>query len=218
MNNQFPNTTYSVPDSVLVARFANGDDRAFTTLFNRHIDNVVQFITSLYGNCESAILPDDIASEAFMKVAEAIRSGRYAVSGKFAAYLTRTARNLFVDYTRRAKNAPIPQNRFTSAESDDLKIFEIFCVTPAPPDNLDYIIAKSKLIDLIKDVVDKLPDFQRSVISDRLSGRKFIDIASRYQISQNTALGRHKDGIDKIRRIISQNPVAQCFIQTLVDD
>ena len=208
----------STPDSVLVCRFADGDERAFTTLFNRYFNNTVQFITALSGGRDTAITPADIASEALFKVSEAIRTRHYSPNGKFAAYLAQTARNLFIDYTRRTKKAPIPQNRLANAETDDSKINLLFGLAPAPPDNTEYCVAKDKLIDLIHEEVDRLPDFQKTVIGERLKGFKFIDIASRHNAPTNTILGRHKDGVDKIRRRLTKHPVTQLYLTSLAED
>ena len=80
-----------------MSRTAAGDDAAFEALVNRHQGGLIQFFTMLSRN---GVVAEDLAQEAFIRVYNARNA--YQPRAKFKTYLFSIARNLWIDYLRRA--------------------------------------------------------------------------------------------------------------------
>ncbi len=92
-----------VTDDMLVQSYANGNNEAFDTLLARHQGRLLSYIMQLTGNRQQA---EDIFQETFVKAIMTIRQGGYVESGKFGAWLSRIARNLFIDQFRQERAEP----------------------------------------------------------------------------------------------------------------
>ena len=77
--------TKKLTDDQLVAAYAKGDNQAFDTLLSRHQSRVFSYIYSVVKNRDVA---DDIFQETFVKAITTIKQGRYAESGRFAAWIS----------------------------------------------------------------------------------------------------------------------------------
>ncbi len=82
-------------DEQLVAAYADGNNQAFDTLLERNQKRVFSYIFNIVKNRE---LADDIFQETFVKAITTIKQRRYTESGKYSAWLTRTAQNLIIDH------------------------------------------------------------------------------------------------------------------------
>lgn len=92
-----PYTSEEVRD--LVARAREGDEGAFTALYNAYFAPLYRFLIVQTRNPVDA---EDLAQNVFLKAYEAI--GRYRDEGKpFSAWLYRIARNLVIDRARLKK-------------------------------------------------------------------------------------------------------------------
>ena len=94
------NNLANATDETLVALYAKGVNEAFDTLLYRHKDRLYTYILYTVRNAE---LAEDIFQETFAKAIVTIQQGRYSENGKFAAWLTRIAHNLVIDYFRQEK-------------------------------------------------------------------------------------------------------------------
>ena len=96
-------------DDMLVAAYAEGDNKAFDALLMRHQSRVFSYICTIVKNRDIA---DDIFQETFIKAITTIRQGRYSETGKFTSWITRIAHNLIIDFYRQDKSD-------TTVSSDD---------------------------------------------------------------------------------------------------
>ena len=90
----------TLTDDMLVASYAQGNNEAFDELLARHQARIFNYILMMVKDEDVA---NDIFQDTFAKVVTTIKQGRYTESGRFAAWLTRIARNLIIDVFRQEK-------------------------------------------------------------------------------------------------------------------
>jgi RNA polymerase sigma-70 factor, ECF subfamily len=84
-------------DEALMARVADGDERAFQLLSGRHLPAMLGLARRILGNAAEA---EDVAQEAFMRVWT--HAPRWQPLAQFRTWLTRVVINLCLDRKRRA--------------------------------------------------------------------------------------------------------------------
>ncbi|MDR0894771.1 MAG: sigma-70 family RNA polymerase sigma factor [Prevotellaceae bacterium] len=185
-------------DEALVALYAQGDNRAFDMLLNRHRERIYTYIYYTVRNGEQAA---DILQETFTKAIVAIRQGQYNESHKFPAWLTRIAHNLMIDFFR--------QERLENAVSTDESERSLF-------NNIrfaDYTVETEMVLHQIRSdvrrLVEHLPVEQREVVNMRYyRNLSFKEIAELTGVSINTSLGRMRYALLNMRRMARQYNIA----------
>ncbi|HEX8609172.1 MAG TPA: sigma-70 family RNA polymerase sigma factor, partial [Pedobacter sp.] len=100
-------------DQDLIKLYLNGEESVLEELLRRHKSKIY---TSIYLLVKDQYLAEDIFQDAFIKVINTLRSGKYNEEGKFLPWVMRIAHNLVIDYFRREKRAPV----ITSADGTDV--------------------------------------------------------------------------------------------------
>lgn len=183
-------------DQVLIKNYINGNERSFEILLDRHRNKVY---THIYLMVRDNDLADDIFQDAFIKVINTLKCGKYNEEGKFLPWVIRIAHNLVIDHFRKAKKMPKVReddeySPFATIELDD-------------PNVQDEMITEQIHADL-KDLVELLPDEQKEMIVLRhYMGMSFKDIAERTNVSINTALGRMRYALINLRKMIEEKEV-----------
>lgn len=186
-----------VTDDMLVQSYANGNNDAFDTLLERHQSRLLAYITQLTGNRQQA---EDIFQETFVKAIVTIRQGNYVESGKFGAWLTRIARNLFIDQYRQEKAEP-------TMSTDDTDI-DILNRKELSEQTVEDGIVDLQIRDDVRRLIRLLPDEQREVLVMRYyRNLSFKEIAELTDVSINTALGRMRYAILNLRRLAKERCV-----------
>ena len=103
----------SYNDQDLVKVYITGNENGLQELLRRHKSKIY---TSIYLLVKDQYLAEDIFQDAFIKVINTLRSGRYNEEGKFLPWVMRIAHNLVIDYFRKEKRTPI----ITSADGMDV--------------------------------------------------------------------------------------------------
>jgi RNA polymerase sigma factor (sigma-70 family) len=106
-----------VQDAELITRYASGDERAFEVLMLRHGDPLFAAIVSKVKDRDVA---DDIFQEVWIKFIHSVKSGDYAESGKFAAWIHRVARNATMDFFRKQQRSPVSNSEHMDLASDGI--------------------------------------------------------------------------------------------------
>ncbi|MDO7743236.1 MAG: sigma-70 family RNA polymerase sigma factor, partial [Pedobacter sp.] len=88
----------SYSDQDLVKLYLAGDESVLEELLRRHKSKIY---TSIYLLVKDQYLAEDIFQDAFIKVINTLRSGRYNEEGKFLPWVMRIAHNLVIDYFRK---------------------------------------------------------------------------------------------------------------------
>src|SRR6266480_6028050 len=190
-------TMNTLSDQQLIHLYLGGDAEALSTLVYRYKDKIY---TSIYLLVKDKYLAEDIFQDAFIRVIDTLKTGRYTDEGKFLPWAMRIAHNLCVDHFRKVKRTPAIKT------SDDRDIFEVLNFTE---DGADQKMMKRQSHDRVRQMLDLLPEDQREVIVLRhYADLSFKEIAALTNCSINTALGRMRYGLIKLRKMMVQKRIA----------
>lgn len=191
----------TLTDDQLVETYAKGNNEAFDELLGRHQSRVFSYILHIVKNRD---LAEDIFQETFVKAIMTIKQGRYSGNGKFAAWITRIAHNLVIDYYRQEKSENTVS---TDEEETNLLNRKDLC-----EDNIEDAMVVEQIHKDVKRIVEALPESQREVLVMRYyRNMSFKEIADATNVSINTALGRMRYAIMNMRRIAEENNIVLTF-------
>ena len=191
----------ALTDDKLVSLYADGNNEAFDTLLNRHQNRVFTYILRIVKDSEVA---NDIFQDTFVKAITTIKQNRYSEAGKFAAWITRIAHNLIIDYYR--------QERSENLQSCDLPDLDILNRKDLSEETIEDKLVTHQILNDIKRLVKALPELQREVLVMRYyHDMSFKEIADATNVSINTALGRMRYAILNMRRIAEENNIVLTF-------
>lgn len=185
-------------DEQLVAAYAKGDNQSFDILLRRHQERVFNYVLSIVRDPDTA---NDIFQETFIKAITTIKQGRYMETGKFAAWITRIAHNLIIDYYRQERSG-----NMTSADDETANVLNR---KEFSDENIEDILVDEQIRADVRRILAILPDNQREVLEMRYyRDMSFKEIAEATQVSINTALGRMRYAILNLRRIVKENNIS----------
>ncbi|RYF17718.1 MAG: sigma-70 family RNA polymerase sigma factor [Flavobacteriales bacterium] len=186
-----------VSDQDLVKFYIGGDESVIEELLRRHKSKI---FTSIYLLVKDQYLAEDIFQDAFIKVINTLRSGRYNEEGKFLPWVMRIAHNLVIDYFRKEKRTPT----ITSADGTDvLNLIQIHEESAE-----ERMLRDQTHIDLRK-MIQFLPDEQKEVLIMRhYADLSFKEIAELTDVSINTALGRMRYALSNLRKMMNVKEVS----------
>lgn len=185
-------------DEQLVALYAQGNNEAFDIILQRHQSRLLTYIHFIVKNDD---LADDIFQETFIKAIVTIKQGRYTDNGKFAAWLTRIAHNLIIDFYRQEKN-------LRNISNDDCD-FDLFNNKEICESTIEEKWIETQVHTDIRRLISNLPDNQREVIIMRYyKDMSFKEIADATDVSINTALGRMRYAVLNMRRMAEKYQIS----------
>lgn len=180
-----------VQDAELITRYASGDERSFEVLMRRHGDPLFAAIVSKVKDRDVA---DDIFQEVWIKFIHSVKSGDYAESGKFAAWIHRVARNATMDFFRKQQRSPVSNSDHMDLASDGIADEAL---------NAEERAVAAQWMHDAHEAVKRLPADQKLVLELRLqSGLSFKEIAEETGVGINTALGRMRYAVANLRRML----------------
>ncbi|MDE6207418.1 MAG: sigma-70 family RNA polymerase sigma factor [Muribaculaceae bacterium] len=181
-------------DEQLIAAYAAGDNEAFDRLLLRHKTRLYNYIYQIVRDSD---LADDIFQETFIKVITTVKQGRYNDMGKFAAWVTRIARNLAIDSFRAEKAE--------GAVSTDDANLDVLNRRELSEKNIEDSLIELQTEADIRALIERLPDVQKEVLNMRYyNDLSFKEIAELTGVSINTALGRMRYAILNLRRMAKE--------------
>ena len=187
----------NLSDQQLIHLYLDGDAEALSNLVYRYKDKIY---TSIYLLVKDKYLAEDIFQDAFIRIIDTLKGGRYTDEGKFLPWAMRIAHNLCVDHFRKVKRTP------SIRTSDDRDIFEV--INFSEP-GIDERIMQSQSHDRVRKMLDFLPEDQREVIIMRhYADLSFKEIAALTHCSINTALGRMRYGLINLRKMMVEKQIA----------
>lgn len=179
------------PDEELMKLVANGDLSAFSEVFRRHKQCVLDFFHRMLWNTEEA---RDCTQETFLK----LWRGRtqYGGRSKFSTYLFRIAKNHFLDTQRKRESRIDPQCvPLNGSEAT---------VGANPSANGYEDVFASDIRSAISEAVARLPEAYRFVYvlseEQRLSYREIAEILG---CPVGTISSRKVEAISRLRRLLS---------------
>lgn len=142
-------------ESALIQRCKQGDLSAFDDLVRMYEKQVYNFAYRMTGNYDDA---NDIASEAFVKVFQAIESFRG--DANFSTWLFRIVTNLFLDHRKRSKaHLNVPLDEYIELEESSVTR-QIEDPSPGP---LDLLEAGERQ-KVLESAINELPEYQRIMV------------------------------------------------------
>lgn len=178
-------------DSQLITLYKSGDDAAFAVLLNRHKNRIFTILITIV---KDTYIAEDLMQEAFIKVVDTIRLGKYNEEGKFLPWLSRIAHNLAIDYFRKQKRYP------TITVEDGSTVFNTIEFTQKSSEEAHI---EQEICENLKRHVRQLPDAQREVLIMRqYFNMSFQEIADATHVSINTALGRMRYALINLRKLM----------------
>lgn len=183
-------------DSKLVSMYINGNEACIEVLIERHQAKVYSYIIARIRDSD---LANDVFQDAFVKVIQTLKLGRYNEEGKFLPWVLRIAHNLVIDHFRREKRMP------TISPKSDFDVFDI--IKDDSPSEESKMIWGQIESDL-KRIIEFLPDEQQEVLKLRhYSKMSFKEIAEQTDVSINTALGRMRYALINLRKLIEEHNI-----------
>lgn len=183
-------------DEELAVVYAEGNNKAFDILLERHKTKLFTYINFMVRNQEVA---NDVFQDTFVKVIVRLQNGDYQPSGKFGAWLTRIAHNIIMDRFRNANY----ENVVDVTEEND--------IDRLGHDAIESTFAEAQFINEqvfsdVKHLMDRLPALQREVVFMRFfQDLSFKEIAETTGVSINTSLGRMRYAVLNLRKMAKQN-------------
>lgn len=184
-------------DEELALSYIDGNNQAFDLLLSRNESKLFSYILFVVRNRDTA---NDIFQETFVKVITQLQERRYAVTGKFGAWVMRIAHNVIMDWYReqRAERIIEPtQDNDLSNISDGLVV-----------ESIESRYVNEQVMRDVRKMLDRLPASQREVVFMRFYQQlSFKEIAETTDVSINTALGRMRYAVLNLRRMAKGNHV-----------
>lgn len=182
---------HELTDHELILGYLSGNDSSFEKLVNRYKRKVFSVI---YFIVDDRYIAEEIFQETFIKVIQHLRDNRYQHDQKFGSWANSIARNMALDYLRKAKVKP------TIVDSQGEDIFSYLNVREKSCEE-KYIDNENKC--MVRDLIKKLPKLQQEVVILKHYGRySFKEISEMTNVSLGTALGRMHYALANLRKMM----------------
>ncbi len=141
-------------DGVLIKKYFDGDEGAFTALVEKHIDSVYAFSLRLTGDAHIA---EDATQQTFINAWK--RLALYDTKRRLITWLLAIARNASIDIMRKKKGVPL--SYFESAEGGNVLIDTTEDPEPLP----DELFARKELGEELNRAIATLSFSEREVLT-----------------------------------------------------
>lgn len=175
---------------MLLQKISQGDEGAFSTLFEQYRNHLFTFLFSITKSVESS---EEIVLDVFMKIWHA----RQLIPQieNFDAFLYKVAKNKAIDFLRSLKRNPVLQQ-----EVWDLKL------EPISPEDADTKLLFKGAETIISKAIGELsPQRKKVFYLHHYNGLTKDQIATRLQISKNTVTNHLSTSLEFVRKFISTN-------------
>jgi RNA polymerase sigma-70 factor (ECF subfamily) len=180
-------------DAALMMRYAQGDMRAFTHLYERHKGALYRY---LLRQTRDRAASEDLFQEVWSRVIASRE--RYQSLAKFSTFLFSIAHNLFIDHCRRAGTSPTARADSLDDAGDALADSE----HRGPERQAQSAQTASRL----REALDGLPAEQREVfVLFEESGLSLGEIAELTGVGMETAKSRLRYALAKLRRSLGDS-------------
>ena len=192
--------TTIITDSLLIAKYQQGDEDALSELIRRNKKELYSFI---FYKIMDEELANDLFQDTFVKIIISLKEGRYNDDGKFILWAKRIAHNLIIDHFR-LKNKYVKISE-TTYENDEFSIFDLLRETE---ENIEDRLVTNQIYEDLMKITLFLPENQQEVIRLRFfDGLSFKEIAEQTNTSINKTLGRVRYALINLRKIMEDNQI-----------
>jgi len=181
-----------IADNDVVARFLDGDERAFQELVERYQVRLLNFIYRTIGDRERA---EDLVQEVFLRVYRHIH--RFDRSKKFSTWVYTIASNLAKNELRnRARNPLVLFQTIKGNWEDEDKPLQFEDPKPGP----EKIYEQHRIRELVENGMTTLPEHHQQVLELReIQGLKYEEIAE----LTDCTLGTVKSRLNRARNALA---------------
>ncbi len=184
-------------DSQLVARCLNGEDAGWEDLVKTHSRRVYSICYRFTGSDHEA---QDLTQEVFLRVFRGLKSFR-AGEGSFQVWLTRLARNLWIDNYRKTR-----LDRMSDSIEDQMPILEEKTAMSARADGM---LAGREASEMLQGGLAKLsPELRETVILRDLEEMEYREIAKVLNVPEGTVKSRLNRGRAELARVLRRRNAA----------
>lgn len=179
-------------DEALAVRAAQGDERAFAELVERHLSGVYSFCVRYVGDPHEA---EDLAQETFFKAWRGLAKYN-SKAARFKTWLMRIARNSAVDFLRKKKAVPFSSfdtgdgNALVESLADDAALAE---------ETLAQAHDERELAAALRELA---PAYREVLILYYGDDLTFEEVAAALNTSVNTVKSRHRRAILLLRKAL----------------
>lgn len=172
-------------DTELALLAQKGNPSAFEEIYDRHAAGIARALAPFCGSDRDIL--EDLTQDVFMKVIDNIPS--YVPTHPFAKWLYTIALNTGRNHVRRrSKIVPIEPGQFDMIEAER---------------DPEAKLSREILIETLMQLVSRLPDPVREVVSLRIGGDlPYCEIADMLGIPEGTARSRMHTALNVLRRTI----------------
>jgi RNA polymerase sigma-70 factor, ECF subfamily len=165
------------PGVVTMERLRDGDESAFSELFDKYREMVVRFA---YGYLHAEDWAEDVAQNTFLRLY--LARERYEPRARFTTYLFRIAKNLCLNELRsREVSTRVEPPRSAGGEEVAFEDLWADCESAGPSECL----ARREAANEVMKVLERLPPKQRSALwLARVDGFSYQEVAERLQGSR----------------------------------
>jgi RNA polymerase sigma-70 factor (ECF subfamily) len=172
-----------ISDNGLVAAYLEGDEQAFTELYQRYRHKIINYIyrgTSDYARAE------DLTQEVFIRVVRHV--ARFDQTNKFSTWIYVIADNLRKNELRNRSRNPLTCSHSRGVSAEDYSpILNVADRSPRP----DEVYWQKRLGQAIGDAIDQLPEYHRSTFVLReFEDQTYDEIAQTLGINVGTVKSR----------------------------
>ena len=181
--------TAELSDEELMLALKDGEDAAFDELLRRHQKPLFNFLYRTLGDRHAA---EDLLQETFLRLLT--KRHKYRVRGAFTSWLYQIARNLSIDYRRKAaRRREISYFRKTVA--DDGNVVELKDILRDTKEGADTQAAQREIVEKMENALQRLPHDQReALVLKRYQDLSYQEIADRVGCSVSAAKMRVQRG------------------------
>jgi RNA polymerase sigma factor (sigma-70 family) len=182
-------------DNELICSFWNGNTRAFDLLVQRHRAILLATLARVVKDADDV---HDLYQDTVLKIYHLLSDRKYSEEGRFKQWAVRIAKNMAIDYYRKAKRKPITTHLPADSTMDYLWKHS---------DHEEARLIQSEEAHQVNQWVDQLPPLQREVLIMRqYMDMSFKEIAQETDVSINTALGRMRYALLNLKKMAQQGP------------
>jgi RNA polymerase sigma factor (sigma-70 family) len=180
-------------DRELLRRISNGDEEAFTDMYERYAGAAFGLASRICGDKD---LAEDVVQEAFLSIWR--RPDSYKPErGSVAAYILGAVHHKAVDAVRHEE--AVKRREHAAGGPDE-----------ASHDDIAEEGWLLVLRDQVRSAVDKLSDVQRQALElAYFEGLTYSEVAKRLEIPLGTAKTRLRDGMIKLRNVLSDSGLGE---------
>lgn len=173
-------------DRILIWQFNHGRPEVLHHVYDKYRTDLLTLAAALLGDLGAA---EDVVQDVFLSLLKL--SGRLRLTGSLRGYLATSVMN-------GVRNMIRARHRHPTGELDEADPIPAQDVRP------DEAAVVEEQLDQLKWALDQLSIQQREILALRVYGRMpFKEIARQQGVSTNTALGRYRYAIDRLRSLLN---------------